>query len=220
MAKVAQAREQASEPDGFGNQDEITLGVLTAIERDGNMSQRVLSRELGVALGLANAYLKRCVRKGWIKIQQVPPRRYAYYLTPQGFSAKARLTSDYLSSSFTFFRRAREQMAELMTACVAKSWKRIAFAGTSELAEVGVLCVQDHDVELAGVIDPEKSGELFLGVPVVGSVDELGEVDAVVVTDLANSADVFKALKADMGRGRVLAPPLLRLNERAGKGRK
>ena len=46
----------------------ITLGVLSAVERDSAITQRSLSSELGIALGLANAYLKRCVRKGWSKV--------------------------------------------------------------------------------------------------------------------------------------------------------
>ena len=87
MAKTAQ-KSATKEPDSFGNQDEILLGVLTVVERDANTSQRGISRELDVALGLANAYLKRCVRKGLIKIKQVPRRRYAYYLTPQRLRRK------------------------------------------------------------------------------------------------------------------------------------
>ena len=44
---------------------------------------------MGVALGLANSYLKRCIRKGFIKITEAPANRYLYYLTPQGFAEKA-----------------------------------------------------------------------------------------------------------------------------------
>ena len=64
----------------------IVLSVLDVVERDPSVTQRSVARELGIALGLANAYLKRCVRKGLIKVSQVPRRRYAYYLTPQGFA--------------------------------------------------------------------------------------------------------------------------------------
>ena len=135
MAKTARNIEK--EPDSFGNQDEILLGVLTVVERDANTSQRGISRELDVALGLANAYLKRCVRKGLIKIKQVPRRRYAYYLTPRGFAEKSRLAGEYFSASFTFFRRARAQMSELMADCDRLNWRKIAFVGISDLAEVG-----------------------------------------------------------------------------------
>ena len=53
----------------------IVLSVLTSIERDSATTQRKLARELGIALGLANAYLRRCVRKGLVKTSQVPLNR-------------------------------------------------------------------------------------------------------------------------------------------------
>jgi DNA-binding MarR family transcriptional regulator len=73
------------------------LGLLAAVERDSALTQRHLARELGIALGLANAYLRRCTKKGLIKMRQAPLNRYAYYLTPRGFAEKSRLTAEYLS---------------------------------------------------------------------------------------------------------------------------
>src|SRR5579863_4509642 len=92
----------------------IVLGLLSSVETDGARSQRHIAAELGIALGLANAYLKRCVHKGLVKVGQAPARRYAYYLTPQGFAEKSRLTATYLSHSFSFFREARAQCADLL----------------------------------------------------------------------------------------------------------
>src|SRR5258708_4622537 len=89
----------------------ILLGLLESVERDGGQTQRHLAAELGIALGLVNAYLKRCINKGLVKVREVPTRRYAYYLTPQGFAEKSRLTIDYLSYSFALFRRARSDDA-------------------------------------------------------------------------------------------------------------
>ena len=94
----------------------IVLSVLTSIERDSAITQRKLAGELGIALGLANAYLRRCVRKGLVKMSQVPLNRYAYYLTPQGFAEKSRLTAEYLALSLDFFRRARSDCVALFTA--------------------------------------------------------------------------------------------------------
>ena len=53
-------------------EDALTLQILEAIEERSDLSQRGLASRTGVALGLANSYLKRCARKGFIKIQQVP----------------------------------------------------------------------------------------------------------------------------------------------------
>jgi DNA-binding MarR family transcriptional regulator len=192
-------------------QDEITLGVLSAVEADAEISQRVISHELGMALGLANAYLKRCVRKGWIKVRQVPRRRYAYYLTPQGFAEKTRLTAEYLSVSFTFFRKAREQMSELMAQCAANGWRRIVFAGVSELSHVGRLCAYDLPVELVAIVDRGHAGKRLYGVPVVASLADVERPEAVIVTSLVKPDAVYNAMKREMDAERVLTPRLLRL---------
>jgi DNA-binding MarR family transcriptional regulator len=84
-----------------GHEDErIVLDLLTSVEQDGKRSQRRIAAELGIALGLVNAYLKRCVKKGLVKVHDAPARRYAYYLTPHGFAEKSRLTVQYLTDSF------------------------------------------------------------------------------------------------------------------------
>ena len=91
----------------------IVLGLLESVGRDGGQSQRRLAAELGIALGLVNAYLKRCIGKGLVKVRSAPTRRYAYYLTPKGFAEKSRLTVSYLTNSLSFFRLARADCAAL-----------------------------------------------------------------------------------------------------------
>ena len=84
---------------------EITLNILRNIENKNLISQKSIATKLGIAVGLANAYIKRCIRKGWLKVQNIPPRRYAYYLTPEGFAKKTQLAAEYLSYSFEFLFR-------------------------------------------------------------------------------------------------------------------
>lgn len=211
---MARSPKKTDHPDAFAGQDEILLGVLNAVERDARTSQRSISSELGVALGLANAYLKRCVGKGWIKVSQIPPRRYAYYLTPNGFAEKTRLTAEYFSYSFTFFRRAREQMSELMAQCANNGWNRVAFAGASELAEVGTLCAHDYPIQLVGVVDEARGGTRFCGLQVAASLAELGEVDAVIVTGIPGSETIVRAMQIEVGRERALVPALLGIASR------
>ncbi len=76
MAEASRASDVA--------QTRVILGQLEYVERGGDQSQRRLASDFGVALGLANAYLRRCVKRGVVKASQVPARRYAYYLTPRG----------------------------------------------------------------------------------------------------------------------------------------
>lgn len=195
------------------SESEITLGLLTAVHEDETLTQRKAASQLGIALGLTNAYLKRCIKKGLIKVKQVPPNRYAYYLTPKGFAEKSRLTAEYLSSSFNFFRRARSQCGELMAECDSRGWRRMALYGVSELAEIALLCARERGLALSGVVDPAAGpDETFFELPVRGSLSELGAVDVVLVTDLTAPQASFERLLGEMPAERVLTPPVLRVS--------
>ena len=63
--------------DAEHENERIVLGLLNSVEHDGDRSQRHIAAELGIALGLVNAYLKRCVKKGLVKVQDAPARRDA-----------------------------------------------------------------------------------------------------------------------------------------------
>ena len=89
-------------------EEALTLEILQAIEARSDVTQRHLADRMGVALGLMNSYLRRCVRKGLVKINQAPANRYLYYLTPKAFAEKSRLTAEYFAYSFSFYRTASE----------------------------------------------------------------------------------------------------------------
>lgn len=199
---------------------EIVLRLLTAIERDSAVTQRKLASELGIALGLANLYLRRCVNKGLVKIGQVPLHRYAYYLTPQGFTEKSRLAAEYLAASFIFFRRARSDCASLLHDCVDAGWRRVALCGTGELAEIAVLTAQEATVEIVCVIDSLVAGQHLVGLSVVASLADACEhagakgLDGVIVTDTRAPQTSFDAMVASalangLARSRVVAPIML-----------
>src|SRR5262245_24824674 len=151
MAEATQATQDVEDEKDIDHA-RIMLGLLDSVERDGGQSQRRLASELGIALGLVNAYLKRCVKKGLLKANQAPARRYVYYLTPQGFAEKSRLTVEYLSYSFSFFRQAKTDCTELFKTAAARNVENVLLAGQSDLAEIAALCAMEHGVKIAGVV--------------------------------------------------------------------
>ncbi len=184
--------------------------ILSYVDREAFVSQRKIASEMGVALGLVNTYFKRCVKKGLIKMQQVPSRRYAYYLTPNGFAEKSRLTAEYLSWSLTFFRRARGECAELMMQAKRRGWRHVGLAGRSDLAEIAIISAADQGVAVAVLVDASVHNAKVLGVDVVAQVHDVPfEPDGWIVTDILHSQDVYDALVAHAGAARVLAPALL-----------
>ena len=192
--------------------ERIVLDLLTSVEHHGERSQRHIAAELGIALGLVNAYLKRCIKKGLVKVQDAPARRYAYYLTPHGFAEKSRLTVQYLSNSFSFFRLAKADCARVLEAAKARGFDRVVLAGKSDLAEIAILCAVEAAVTIVAIVDPRSEDRQFVGVGLVKSYAEVTEkFDAVVVTDVTSAQSSFEAAVAACGADLVLAPALLGL---------
>ena len=190
-------------------EDDHTLGVLRAVSEESNLSQRRLARHLNVALGLANSYLKRCVRKGWVKVHQVPGNRYLYYLTPRGFAEKGRLTARYLSKSMSFYRQAGQSCVEALQLCVDNGWKRIALVGRSDLTEIAVIRKRECDVQIVGIVDSKSNERKYLGHPIYASVREVPRCQAWIVTDLHDPVETWKSLCNEVDEARVVVPDIL-----------
>jgi DNA-binding MarR family transcriptional regulator len=202
---------QADSRDGAEN-ERVLLGLLQSVERDGAKSQRRLAAELGIALGLVNAYIKRCVKKGLMKASSAPAGRYAYYLTPRGFAEKSQLTAEYLSYSFSFFRAAKSDCAAAIDAARTRGFTRLVLAGRSDLAEIAAICALQKGVEIVAVVDARSDAPQFLNYTVVRSYDELPACcDAVIVTDLVNAQETSEQMIRHFGADRVLIPALLRV---------
>jgi len=197
------------------NEHEITLGVLNAVHDNSDVTQRTIAGELGIALGLTNAYLKRCIKMGLIKVQQAPANRYSYYLTPQGFSEKTRLAGEYLVQGFQFFRLARVQCSGIFAQCSEQGQRRIALHGLTDLAEIAVLCAKDHDIEFISITDISTQLESYSGIPVLSEIPPSDTFDAFVVTDLGNPQREFDKLITLFGADRVFAPGILKVSMEA-----
>ena len=193
-------------------EDSITLGILQTIDGHSDVSQRYIADRLDVALGLANLCLKRCVRKGLIKIRQAPANRYLYYLTPKGFAEKSRLTALYLSISFDLFRTAGRECAEIVVQCRSNGWKRLLLCGVSEVAEIAFLRASEARLNVIGAFDPESTTDRFLTLPVWKVYEQVPEHDACLIAALADPGSLYALVSRQLPEDRIFVPPLLRFS--------
>jgi DNA-binding MarR family transcriptional regulator len=165
---------------------ERELEILTAIAEGDSTTQRALAARLGVALGLTNLYLKRMVRKGYIKVAEFPRRpaarkRLRYLLTARGIAEKTRLTYDHMVYALNLYRRARQTLRESLSRLPGAGVKRVALYGTGEAAELAYLTLKEFELEPLGIY-ASRGGGTFLGIlvkPVAELADE--SLDAVVI---------------------------------------
>jgi hypothetical protein len=187
------------------------LEFLTAIERGEVVTQMTLTTRIGVSIGLINALLKRGMHKGYVKARKMPFKRYAYYVTPKGFSEKSRLVAEYLENSLAFFRCARSQYAEVFERAGKAGLSRLVLVGTGELAEIAVLAAWGEGVTLQAIIDPEANQNQRYGLKVIRSLDEIGPVDAVVITESRAPQKAYEDMLERFSEAQVLAPALLKI---------
>lgn len=196
--------------DTDSKEERLTLELLGAIERGGDVSQRHLASQMGVALGLTNLYLKRCAKKGLVKIREAPANRYFYYLTPKGFAEKSRLTARFLSDSLSFYRHSAESLNELYRDCIAEGWRRLVLCGLSDLTEIAMLRINETGLKVVGVYEPGSDTNEFLGRPVYRDWRSCPDADAYVVTGLRDPLVILAEVTRNVGDGeRVLVPKVL-----------
>lgn len=141
------------------------LRLLEAVHEDPRVTQRGLSTKLGIALGLANIYLKRMIHKGYIKCVNVQPNRISYLITPRGIAEKARLTYEFMDYSLHLYGEVRQHLREALQDCAAAG-QRVAIYGSGEAAELAYLSLKESGLEPVGIFDTSGDRD-FLGMPVL-----------------------------------------------------
>ena len=182
------------------------LTVLDEVARDQHITQRNLSAKLGIALGLTNIYLKRLIRKGYIKCVNVPSNRLLYLITPQGIAEKTKLTYEFMDYSLRLYRDVRQHLSEVLRPCREDGARRIAVFGTGEAAELAYLSLKEHGLEPVAIFAKEGGGK-FLGMPIRG-LDECSPVvfDRLIVATLEKpDALVQQLVRAGIPSEKLLA---------------
>jgi DNA-binding MarR family transcriptional regulator len=173
-----------------------SLQLLSEISGEEPLSQRDLSRRLGIAVGLVNSYLKNLVSKGFVRVKNFPSNRYAYLLTPQGIAEKSRLAYQHLSYFTSLYTVARQDYLDLFRRLEQSGVREVVFCGIDEVAEVAYLSLQETRLKLVSVMDDERLGDQFFGLPIVAVAENVGEMCApIVISSLKRRDDLTKFLR-------------------------
>ncbi len=172
-----------------------SLQLLSEISGEEPLSQRELSRRLGIAVGLVNSYLKNLISKGFVRVKDFPSNRYAYLLTPQGIAEKSRLAYHHLSYFTSLYTVARQDYLNLFRRLEQSGVGEVMFCGVDEMAEVAYLSLQETGLKLVAVMDDQRQGDIFFGLPVVSVVDGLKIGRApVVISSLKRREELSQVL--------------------------
>ncbi len=169
--------------------------LLDEISKNNEATQRDLSKKLGIALGLINSYIKNLASKGYITISAIPSKRYKYYLTPEGFIEKTRMTYHHLQNFTNLYRVARQDFQRLFGDLQKDNIKKVVFCGSDEVAEIAYITLQEFEIKLLAVVDDEKENQIFLG-QTIKSVKDVKAMnyDRIIVASFSREKELYSEL--------------------------
>ena len=96
---------------------ELRYRILKILEKDPEISQRELAREIGISLGKINYCLQALIEKGWVKVNRFKnsnnKKAYAYFMTPSGIEEKAKMTVNFLKRKIKEYEVLKHEIEEL-----------------------------------------------------------------------------------------------------------
>ena len=190
------------------------LRVLELVEEREKITQRGVAAELEIALGMANALIKRLVHKGYTKVKDAPSRRYGYYITPEGFLEKGRLVSKYISNSFKFFGEARRDYEAIAFQISAGQITGVCCVGTGEVLEIAQMVFAAHNIQVVCVLDVmahegQRHSHSFAEIP-KAMVPRIG---CLVITETRRPHKAFEIVASCNCGKDILAPAFMKIGQ-------
>lgn len=134
--------------------EQQNLRILENIENNPEITQADLASQLGMAVGSVNWYLKRLIKKGYVKVSRMQRRRLRYLLTPQGIAEKTRLTQKFMRASLHWYRTVRSDSTRLLQQVKRAGFDAVCIEGDGDLAEIIYLSCLEARVAVKPNIDP------------------------------------------------------------------
>ena len=193
------------------------MHLLQELTDTPQVTQRELSKRIGIALGLTNLMLRRLIKKGYIKISGTKRSRIRYLITPTGILEKSRLTYEFVQYSLELYGRIRQSLRKQLEVLVQEGNRRIVLYGTGELAEIAFLTIREMGLEVVGVVAEPPSPERFLEYAVRAPAEvPAGGYDRMVVVSLSDGQEEVKRLAAlGVSPERIIVVPQPRLEPAA-----
>ena len=176
--------------------------ILDSIDKNRDITQRELGKEVGVAVSMINSYLNDYEKEGLIKKSYQSTKTVYYYLTKKGIEKKKVLNIGYLNSSLDVYNKAKKNIIDFLDQIVKKGFKEIILYGAGEVAEIllqtitfnneiplNVICVIDDNIN--------KQGKKIVSSEII-SLEIVKDIkhDGILISSYTNNKKIIEKLKA------------------------
>ena len=175
--------------------------ILDMIEKNPNITQREMSKTIGIAVSMINDYLNIYEKDKLIKRKKHSTKTVEYFVTKKGSERRKLLNIWYLKSSHNVYLSAKDNITSFLNQIIEKGFKKILLYGAGEVAEIMLQIMNDDHtlpLEVLAVIDdnPLKNGDVIVNLPIIQKEDiDLYVHDGILVSSYKHHEAINTNLK-------------------------
>lgn len=175
--------------------------ILDLIEKNSHITQREISKSVGVAVSMVNSYLDAFENSGLIRRKKYSTKNVEYFVTKKGLERKKLLNINYLHSSQELYNSAKENIEAFLMQLNERGYKKIFLYGAGEVAEILLQSIYSNHhkyIEVLGVIDDnvDKLGNELVYSKILPFKDAaLIKHDGILISSYSNKEAIFKKLR-------------------------
>lgn len=128
--------------------------LLNEIANDSMVTQANLSDRLGIAVGSVNWYIKRLIKRGWVKVSHLDRTRLKYDLTSEGMKVFTQRALSYAKDSLKVYTQFREKARALALELKQQDVKTVYLNGNDEMMDILRLSCIEAGIQISNL--PEE----------------------------------------------------------------
>lgn len=137
--------------------------ILDLIEKNPKITQREISKNIGVAVSMINLHLEEFEKKGLVRKKKYSTKTVEYLITKKGIERRKVLNIGYLNATKDLYFQAKDTFEKFLAQVKEKGFTNILLYGAGEVAEMilhAIMTSKTNQVNVLAVIDddPNKIG--------------------------------------------------------------
>ena len=185
--------------------------ILDMIEKNSNITQREMSKTIGIAVSMINNYLDIYEKDKLIKRKKHSTKTVEYFITKKGSERRKLLNIWYLKSSNNIYIQAKDNIIRFLNQIIDKGFKKIMLYGAGEVAEIMLQVMNDDNqipLEVVAVIDDYKDrvGDTLVNIPII-TLNELSKYnhDGIMISSYKHHETIHNNLvKIDYPKKQII----------------
>ena len=175
--------------------------ILDMIEKNPHITQREMSKTIGIAVSMVNDYLTQYEENMLIKKKKYSSKKIEYFITKKGTERRKLLNIWYLKSSHSVYLSAKDNILLFLYQIINRGFKKILLYGAGEVAEIMLQVMNDDNtlpLEVLAVIDdnPTKKGTIMVNLPIIHKEEiSLYEHDGILISSYKHHISIKQNLE-------------------------